>query len=100
MKKNCWELKNCGRENGGSKASEMGVCTAASDKSTNGFNDGTNGGRFCWAVAGTLCGGEVQGTYAEKQATCISCDVFRQIKTEEGRAFVMVRPGRKTAAHH
>jgi len=28
-KKNCWEVMNCGRQTGGTKVSEMGVCPAA-----------------------------------------------------------------------
>lgn len=98
MKKNCWELKNCGRESGGSKATKLGVCTAATDKASHELNGGKNGGRLCWAVAGTLCGGKIQGSYAEKYATCMSCDIFQQIKAEEGRQFVMLRPGQKVVA--
>jgi len=71
-KKNCWQVKNCGRQSGGLKTSELGVCPAATVV-TNGFNGGTNGGRICWSVAGKLCGGEVQGTFAQKAANCIEC---------------------------
>ncbi|MDH3890153.1 MAG: hypothetical protein OEV49_03640 [candidate division Zixibacteria bacterium] len=99
MKKNCWELKACGREPGGSKATEMGICTAATDRTSDGLNGGKNGGRFCWAVAGTLCGGVVQGSFAEKKASCLSCEVFKQIRTEEGREFVMVQPGQRVGSH-
>jgi hypothetical protein len=28
-KLNCWELKKCGREAGGAKSNEMGICPAA-----------------------------------------------------------------------
>jgi hypothetical protein len=28
-------------------------------------------------VAGTFCGGDVQGTYAEKEKNCMTCEVFR-----------------------
>ena len=66
MKTNCWEFKVCGREPGGSKVNEFGVCPAAIDKKVNGIHDGINGGRCCWAVAGTLCGGVVQGTFSKK----------------------------------
>ena len=88
-KNNCWEIKNCGREPGGPKVAEFGVCKAASDVSFNGLNGGVNGGRICWAVAGTLCGGKVQGTFAEKRNTCISCDIFSAIKNEEKNNFKM-----------
>jgi hypothetical protein len=82
--KNCWEVKNCGRETGGAKAAELGVCPAETEVSANDVNKGINGGRICWAVTGTLCGGKVQGTFAEKQLSCLSCDFFKQVKSEEG----------------
>lgn len=93
-KQNCWELKKCGREPGGEKTADFGVCPAASDTSSNGINDGTNGGRLCWAVAGTFCGGKVQGDFAQKSVSCMSCEVFKQIKAEEGPDnFVLLKPG-------
>ena len=86
-KLNCWELKQCGREQGGPKAGELGVCPAALDSPANGINSGSKGGRICWAVAGTLCGGKKQGTFAEKRLSCISCEVYERIETEEGVGF-------------
>ena len=68
MAKNCWELKKCGREAGGAKAAELGVCPAYPDH-----------GRECWFVAGTMCGGAVQGTYAEKLGNCAQCDFYVKI---------------------
>ena len=94
-KKNCWEIKNCGREPGGPKARELGVCSATTETSSEGLNGGKNGGRICWAVAGTLCGGKIQGTFAEKQTTCMSCHVFRAIKVEEGPKFQLMKQGQK-----
>ncbi|MCL5021857.1 MAG: hypothetical protein M1497_00530 [Nitrospirae bacterium] len=76
--KNCWEFMQCGRE----KNSGLGVCPAATEVRANGVNGGTNGGRVCWAVAGTFCAGEVQGTYAQKLKTCASC-AFRLTVREE-----------------
>ena len=70
VKLNCWEFKRCGREPGGMNSRELGVCPAASETRVDGANGGHNGGRACWAVAGTLCGGKVQGTYAMKMGTC------------------------------
>ncbi len=61
MKRNCWQVMDCGREPAGSKVEELGVCPAAIVERANGVNDGLNGGRICWAIAGTFCGGEVQG---------------------------------------
>lgn len=52
--KNCWEFLKCGREIGGIKIKEMGVCVASPAR-----------GRDCWKVASTFCGGNVQGTEAQ-----------------------------------
>ncbi len=64
--KNCWEIKNCGRQKGGQNELELGICVAAQGGL----------GHSCWAVAGTLCGGKVQGTVAKKEAQCIKCEVY------------------------
>ena len=94
-KQNCWELKKCGRETGGTKTADLGVCPAASETSSNGVNSGKNGGRICWAVAGTFCGGKVQGDFAQKSVSCMACEVFRQVKTEEGGTFSLMKKGQK-----
>ena len=97
MKKNCWEIKKCGREPGGAKSSEMGICPAAEDSSCDGINSGKNGGRICWAVAGTFCGGKVQGDFAQKQVSCMTCEVFTSVKSEEGSNFCLMKRGQKYA---
>ncbi len=89
MKKNCWEFKRCGREVGGEKSDELGVCAAAVAEKLNGEHEGINGGRACWIVAGTLCGGKAQGTFAQKLDNCIECDFYRMVKDEEGANFKM-----------
>jgi len=90
-KLNCWEIKKCGREPGGTKARELGVCPAATDSSSDDMNNGKNGGRLCWAIAGTFCGGIIQGEFAQKQASCMSCEVFKQIKREQGFEFRILK---------
>ena len=87
MKANCWEFKKCGRQPGGAKVGELGVCTAASPSPYAGTNGGKNAGRYCWKVAGTLCGGIVQGSFASKMKTCAVCDFFKQVRQEEVGAF-------------
>ncbi len=57
-----------------------------------GVNEGQNGGRFCWAVAGTLCGGEVQGTFAVKAMNCMSCNFYSMVVREQGARTVIVNP--------
>ena len=85
-RRNCWEVKNCGRQPGGAKVAQLGVCTAATERRTNGVNNGVNGGRSCWALAGTLCGGVVQGSFASKLKNCQSCEFYNLVRTEEGTA--------------
>ena len=81
---NCWEFKKCGRQPGGAKASELGVCPAAIEDRVNGANGGTKAGRVCWYLAGTLCGGKVQGTFASKLANCMNCEFYQLVFQEEG----------------
>lgn len=81
---NCWEFFGCGREAGGKNVRELGVCPASTDTSADGLNNGKNAGRICWAVAGTVCDGEVQGTIAQKLHYCSDCDFYRKVRAEEG----------------
>ncbi len=83
---NCWEVMMCGRETGGDNAAEYGVCPAASDETYDGINSGECGGRICWAVAGTFCGGCVQGSFADKRFSCLNCDFYQMVQEEEGFA--------------
>ena len=83
MNQNCWDFKKCGREPGGIKVSELGVCAAATATKLNNTNSGKNGGRSCWVVAGTLCGGVVQGIYAKKMQNCMVCEFYKNVKSEE-----------------
>ncbi len=93
-KKNCWEVKKCGREPKGIHTGEFGVCPASEETSCNSVNDGKNGGRICWAVAGTFCGGKVQGDFAAKSVSCMACDFFKIVKQEEGVTdFILLKPG-------
>lgn len=60
-KVNCWEFMGCGRD-------KTNDCPAY-----------PKGGRFCYLVAGTLCGGEVQGEYALKIDSCRVCDFYKSL---------------------
>lgn len=55
----------CGREKGGDKADELGVCPAYPDH-----------GRHCARVVGTMCGGEIQGLFARKMLNCMKCPFY------------------------
>ncbi|MBI5556490.1 MAG: PAS domain-containing protein [Deltaproteobacteria bacterium] len=53
----CWERKKCGHIH----------CPAYKHKC----------GR-CWLIAGTMCGGEIHGTFAKKYRSCLECEVFQE----------------------
>ncbi len=82
-KLNCWDHKKCGREPGGSKVGQFGICSATTEVAANGIHEGTNAGRVCWAVAGTLCEGNVQGSFASKLEGCGKCDFYAKVMEEE-----------------
>lgn len=84
---NCWEFRKCGRQYGGSQVADLGVCPASVEKELDGIHGGKNGGRACWAIAGTLCEGMVQGTFAVKLRTCLVCDFYTLVQKEEGPDF-------------
>ena len=89
MKKNCWEIMNCGREYGGEKTGELGVCPAAVFDKLDSAHGGKNAGRVCWVVAGTMCGGEAQGSFARKYDDCRKCRFYEMVKEEEGANFLI-----------
>lgn len=60
-KVNCWEFKKCGKDT-------TGDCPAY-----------PKGGRVCYLVAGTLCGGKAQGAYAIKINNCRDCDYYHAL---------------------
>jgi hypothetical protein len=85
---NCWVSMRCGREPGGARVLELGVCPAATRKECDGFNRGVNAGRICWAVAGTLCDGKVAGKFATKIRTCMNCEFYSKVVKEDGPAII------------
>ncbi|MGA3135944.1 MAG: two-CW domain-containing protein [Terracidiphilus sp.] len=91
MPKNCWEFKQCGRQPGGHKTHELGVCPAATEDRVNGINHGKNAGRCCWVMAGTLCKGEIQGMFAQKIGNCMKCEFFGLVTREEGSGTAAAR---------
>ena len=97
-RKNCWEVMDCGRQPGGEDTQSCGACSATLPREYEGVNGGNHGGRFCWAIAGTLCGGEPQGTYSRKIVTCLRCGFLKQVEVEEGRSFVLT-PQKAISVH-
>lgn len=95
MKLNCWEFNGCGREAGGGSIDEYGVCPAYEEQSLDGVHDGSNAGRACWVIAGTMCGGEVLGTHAKNVDSCVMCDFYQRVRDEELGSFMMIPVIRK-----
>ena len=83
MKMNCWEHKKCGRQPGGARSGELGVCPVTTYRDLSGVHGGKNAGRACWVIAGSLCGGKIQGAYAQKLFNCWKCDFMNAVKKEE-----------------
>ena len=78
---NCWEIKKCGRQKGGKKEDHLGECIASKEGM----------GHSCWAVAGTLCGGKIQGTFAQKIGFCTSCEVHALYNRSRGELGKLVK---------
>lgn len=53
----CWKVKNC----------DKAECLV--------FNKEDN--LRCWQIAGTYCGGKIQGTFAEKYKNCKLCEIYK-----------------------
>jgi len=57
MENHCWQIRNCGESDCPAYKNECGRC---------------------WLIAGTMCGGEIQGKFADKYHSCTECEVYRQ----------------------
>ncbi len=89
----------CGREPGGVRVPELGVCRASTDTSADGLNGGKNGGRICWAVAGSYSNLDIPDSTecldAVEKFSCITCAFFGLVEKEESPAkFHILKPGR------
>ena len=79
----------CGREPGGAKVSQYGVCPATNETRLDGINGGVNGGRACWGIPGTHCLDYLRPT--EKFGRCLECRFFQLVEREEARNFEVMR---------
>lgn len=73
-KKNCWEVLACKKDG----------CPAHFERRLDGIHGGVNAGRSCWVVAGTRCGGKIQGSHAQKIGNCMKCEFYISVVQEEG----------------
>ena len=89
-KLNCWEFEGCGR---GPDAGHPGngACIASVERRANGVNSGKNGGRACWAIAGTECGGKPECPIAQKVDYCQSCLFYLIVMEEEFSHFMATK---------
>lgn len=79
----CWEFQGCERGPGGRRSAEGGPCPAGTAKSLDGEHGGHNGGRACWIVTGTLCGGRRSGTFSTKIHECRKCAFYARVHVED-----------------
>ncbi|RJQ52587.1 MAG: PAS domain S-box protein [Nitrospiraceae bacterium] len=59
--KKCYEVKNCSKT----------ACPCYGKEAVR-----------CWQIAGTFCGGEIQGAFAQKYGNCKKCNVFRDAMSD------------------
>ena len=79
---NCWEYKKCGREANGAKVKELGVCPVYPKHGTH-----------CARIAGTQCGGKVQGAFAMRLADCMQCDFYKSPHYDESWCIADLKRG-------
>ena len=84
MKKNCWEVKACERC---AKVLIDDACPVCKEIKLHGVHGGVNGGRICWTIPHTKCGGVTQGSFGSKLVHCMLCDFYNMVKDEEKESF-------------
>lgn len=94
MATNCWDFSGCGRQPGGAKVKELGVCPASVDQTAHGFLGGMNAGRGCAYVVGTFCGGKVQGDHEQKREHCDKCEFYQKLREEHGASLSVLQFGK------
>ncbi len=92
---NCWEFMKCGRELGGEKTEELGVCPAATSPYADGLNGGINGGRICWAIVGIYSCHIGKASLSQKKVLCSDCAFYKKVLSEESIMELDVKKLRK-----
>ncbi|MEW6412419.1 MAG: two-CW domain-containing protein [Candidatus Zixiibacteriota bacterium] len=80
-KLNCWEYKNCGRENGGLMAPILGECPVPSYLKYDGLNGGIGAGRACWMVPHGLCSSASGSSVCSRR--CYTCEFYKRVVFEQ-----------------
>lgn len=86
---NCWEYKKCSSHERGVTTPASEICPVSLETRFNGIYGGRNGGRSCWLVRETLCGGRNQRTAVHKFIECFFCDFKKYVIMEEGPDFLI-----------
>jgi len=86
MKKyNCWEFMKCGKgPDSNSQNGQSSTCPVALSTSSDGLNDGINGGRICWILSGNNCNDSLRCSQSNGISSCSSCSFHARVKKEEG----------------
>lgn len=79
-KLNCWEFKNCGREQGGLLAETLGECPVSTSMKFDGLNDGVGAGRACWLIPNSAC---TKNRLNNSNSSCFDCAFYKRVKFEE-----------------
>ncbi len=67
---------------------ESGICPVTIENRLIAVHGGMFAGRACWVIAGTFCGGEIQGSFTRKQENCMACDFYELVRKEEAPHFL------------
>jgi hypothetical protein len=83
IKINCWDFHKCGRNIENKREDGSGICPALLETGLNGIHGGKNGGRVCWIIPGTLCGGWTQRKLVPKYVLCRLCNFKKTVFKDE-----------------
>ncbi|MFW3145826.1 MAG: two-CW domain-containing protein [Thermoplasmatota archaeon] len=83
MGENCWEIKRCGREPGGERASDLGICPASRNSELDCMNSGECAGRACWRIKEPIMGGTLLPHWSDPDRDCLVCPVLVKVRNEE-----------------
>lgn len=83
MKRNCWEFCICEKHENGASGKKNGACPAYMETGLNGIHGGKNGGRACWLIEGTKCGGTIKRILIPKSINCRLCGFKKAVLNEE-----------------
>lgn len=73
----CWEFKKCGREHGGARVAELGVCPVANFIKLANSVHGQSAVRACWAAKAPKPGTEDDIESSDRISNCVNCEYYR-----------------------